>query len=380
MTLLQAIVSLAIFAPGVLAPLAGVDALALGLFMAAMFAVSTFTTIWGGVLSARFGSMRIASFCLASVAVAMAIAILGPSTWVVVVVGLVLGCAAGPETPASSALLGRLVDDRRRPFVFSLRQTGTQLGAMLGSLTLPAIALAWGSTGAYTVIAATAILGIFAFELMRPRYDAPRKDAPRQMSVANAMMLLRHHRGLALLAMVGTPYVAMQMVLNTFFVSYATNNLGQGLAAAGLLLAGSQAGGVTGRVGWGVLVTLGVRPRHVIAGLGFAMAAAALATVLIGATLPFPVLAVLIFLFGLCASGWNGVYLAEVARLSPPGRAGEATGAVFVTCYIGLVLGLLLFSAAASIGGLALGYMLVAASCVAVAIMLLLAAKEFDHG
>jgi hypothetical protein len=110
------------------------------------------------------------------------------------------------------------------------------------------------------------------------------------------------------------------------------------------------------------------------------MAAAALATVLVGAALPIPALGVLTFLFGLCASGWNGVYLAEVARLAPPGRAGEATGAVFVACYVGLVLALLLVSLAAAIGGRALGYMLAAASCVAVAIMLLLATREFDHG
>ena len=80
MAALQAIVSLAIFAPGVLAPLYGVDAPALGLFMAAMFGVCTVTTIWGGVLSARFGSMRIASFCMVAVAVSMmAAAILPPA-------------------------------------------------------------------------------------------------------------------------------------------------------------------------------------------------------------------------------------------------------------------------------------------------------------
>ena len=52
-----------------------------------------------------------------------------------------LGLAFGPETPASTALLGKLVTDERRALVFSVRQTGNQIGAVLGSLSLPAIAI-----------------------------------------------------------------------------------------------------------------------------------------------------------------------------------------------------------------------------------------------
>ena len=65
------------------------------------------------------------------------------------------------------------------------------------------------------------------------------------------------------------------------------------------------------------------------------MAAAAVATVATEWT--FPALVTLCFFFGLTASGWNGLFLAEVARLAPEGRVSEATGGVLITSFAGLV-------------------------------------------
>src|SRR5437868_11475727 len=41
--------------------------------------------------------------------------------------------------------------------------------------------------------------------------------------------------------------------------------------------------------------------------------------------------------FGLTASGWNGVFIAEIARLAPQDRIGETTGAVLTASYDGLL-------------------------------------------
>jgi len=115
----------------------------------------------------------------------------------------------------------------------------------------------------------------------------------------------------------------MQMTLNTYFVLFAVRELGLSLTMAGLVLATAQAGGLVGRILWGAVASHGVRPRHIVALLGLGMALAATATALAGPWLPMPLLAGLALLFGLTASGWNGVFLAEVARLAPPGRGGE---------------------------------------------------------
>ena len=46
---------------------------------------------------------------------------------------------------------------------------------------------------------------------------------------------------------------------------------------------------------------------------------------------------VVAFVFGASAIGWNGVYLAEVAQIAPPGQAGSATGASLAMTYSGVV-------------------------------------------
>ena len=62
-------------------------------------------------------------------------------------------------------------------------------------------------------------------------------------------------------------------------------------------------------------------------------------------------------LFGATAIGWNGVYLAEVARLSPAGQAGVLTGGTLFFTYFGVVAGPPAFAAlVGASGSFALGY------------------------
>ena len=44
-------------------------------------------------------------------------------------------------------------------------------------------------------------------------------------------------------------------------------------------------------------------------------------------------------LFGISAIGWNGVFLAEIARLAPEGRVSNATVGAMVPTYTGVVIG-----------------------------------------
>ena len=64
-----------------------------------------------------------------------------------------------------------------------------------------------------------------------------------------------------------------------------------------------------------------------------------------------PLMLTLLAVFGASATGWNGVYLAAVARLAPPGGASIATGATLFVTYSGVVLGPMLFGLLASFFG-----------------------------
>jgi hypothetical protein len=105
MTWLQALVALALFAPGAVAPSACLNILSLSMFFMAVFAVGFVTSFWTGGLINRIGSLRIASLCAGAMVASMALASFGSGP-ALLLAGLCLGLAFGPETPASTALLG----------------------------------------------------------------------------------------------------------------------------------------------------------------------------------------------------------------------------------------------------------------------------------
>jgi MFS-type transporter involved in bile tolerance (Atg22 family) len=335
MTWLQALVALALFAPGVVAPRAHIEVWQLSMFSCAVFAVGIPASFWGGGFIARMGSMRIASLCAVAIVASMALASLG-STAGLLAAGLCLGLAFGPETPASAALLARLVTTERRAFVFSVRQTGNQIGAVCGSLALPAIAIALGPAWCYAAVAASALIAIALFEWLRPTY-AGKIAPPPQLDLRARLALVTADRRIAMLALASMPFSAMQVSLNTVFVTLGTRELGLSHIEAGMALACAQGGGLVDRLGWGLVAMRLNASRGVLVVIGLGMAFCAALLGLDGASLGRSWQFVVATLFGLTASGWNGVFIAEIARLAPQDRIGETTGAVLTASYAGLL-------------------------------------------
>lgn len=351
MTWLQALVALALFAPGAVAPTANLDVSRLSIFSTAVFAVGVLTSFWAGGLINHIGSLRMASLCAAAVAASMALAALGSSS-ALLLAGLCLGFAFGPETPASTALLGKLVTDERRALVFSVRQTGNQIGAVIGSLALPAIAIWLAPQWSYAAVATCAIGGIVVFEWLRPDY-ADLTQAPPQLGMHARLALATSDRRIAALAVASMPFSGMQLALNTYFVTLGVRELGLSHLEAGAALACAQGGGLLGRLGWGFLAMRVGAPRLILVGLGFGMALCAATFGFFGEVSGKAGQYALAAAFGLTASGWNGVFLAEVARLAPQDRIGETTGAVLTASYAGLLVTPVLIAAVESFAGLA---------------------------
>jgi MFS family permease len=177
------------------------------------------------------------------------------STLGLVAAGAVLGLAFGPETPASSALLARLGRPQQRPLIFSVRQTGNQIGAIIGSLALPTIALAAPALG-FAAIAALALLLFVAFLALRRLYEAPTLSAPAPPRAGpGTWQVLRQAPGLRALALASMPFSAMQLALNAYLVTLAVDRLALEHVRAGLLLAIAQLGGLIGRLFWGLIAT-----------------------------------------------------------------------------------------------------------------------------
>jgi MFS family permease len=367
---LQMLTACAIFAPGVMAPRIGIDATTLGLYATAPCVVGFFLTFVGGMLATRFGSFRVATVCGVAIVCAMALAAWSGASATLLLAGIVLGFAYGPETPASSTMLFRITPPEKRALVFSLRQTGNQSGAMIGSLALPALA-ALDPLYGYMAIMGLALLAIVAFERLRPRYDPLVRGAGAPIRLREAMRLLVANRAMRRLAIASVPFSALQIALNTFLVTYAVRHLALDLVAAGVLLATAQAGGLTGRLLFGLVATRYVTAWTTVVVVGFGMSASAATMMLMSAAAPWSLLLATAFFFGLTASGWNGVFLAEVARLAPDGRVGEATGAVLMFGFAGLILGPLFMAGVAAFASLAVAFALLGAATLCGTLLLL---------
>jgi predicted MFS family arabinose efflux permease len=321
------------------------------MFSTAVFAVGVVTSFLAGGLINHIGSLRMASLCAGAVVASMALAAFGSGP-ALLLAGLCLGLAFGPETPSSTALLGRLVTDERRPLVFSIRQTGNQIGAVCGSLALPAIAVWLAPQWSYATVGACAVGGIIVFEWLRPRYQGL-TQAPPQLGMRARLALVSADRRLAALAAASMPFSGMQLALNTYFVTLGVRELGLSHLEAGAALACAQAGGLLGRLGWGFLAMRINSARLVLIGLGLGMTLCAAVFGLWGGMLGKSAQYGLAAVFGLTASGWNGVFLAEVARLAPQDRIGETTGAVLTASYAGLLATPVLISIIETFVGLA---------------------------
>lgn len=336
-TLIQSLTALCSVAVPVLAPEAGRElgfspALA-GYFVGIMYIGAATAALLTGSLVLRYGSIRVSQGALLLCAVAMALLAVLPLAWMPLA-ALILGAGYGPITPASSHVLARTTPPHMMSLMFSLKQTGVTLGGAMAGLLLPPLTLAFNWHVAALTVAALCVLTIGVAQVLRPALDSDRN--PRHpVSVKNffhPFRLLFADPALMRHTLTGATFAGLQMCFTAYIVAYLTHDFGYTLAAAGFALAFGNFGGVAGRIAWGVVADRTRAPRAVLGILGVIMTLAMWCIAGIGADWPNALVLAACLLFGLTGISWNGVQIAETARLSPPGLAAVVSGAgTFVT-------------------------------------------------
>ena len=374
MTALQAVVAMGLFALSVLAPQLGLSITQLAGLNTLLFGVGSVAALLAGRLLRRLGDWSVAALCAASVGAGMACLWAGGplAPWLAV---LLFGLAFGPETPASASVLARVTPAARRPWVFSVRQTGNQIGAIAGSLLLPVL-LALHPRLPYAAVGLlAAMMTLWCLHLSRREEPLARPPAPAAATDGERGALRRvlGSPPLRALAVAALCYTAVQMCLNTFLMSLAVREWRLDVAAAAGWVAWLQAAGLVGRLFWGRLAMHLRSAARLLGALGLLMAATGVVLMArpvlqttLGTTL-------LVALLGFSASGWNGVLVAEVARIAGPRDAGTLTGTVLMFGYAGLTLAPLAFAGLSACTSMGTAFMLVFAAAAGAAAALLLA-------
>ena len=339
---IQALASLVIFTPPVLAPVAGMEvgvaASTVGVATALIYVSSTFAALMSGGVIGRFGPMRVSQLSLILCAGGIALMV-SANAWLIGVGALIIGLGYGPVTPSSSAILAERVPPNLRAFIFSLKQTGVPIGGAIAGAMIPALMLSLGWKAAALATSAMCIALAILIQPWRRAVDAGSRapDTRAKLGLRATMQLVLSHRRLREMALASLTYSGMQMCLGSFMVVFLHDRVGFGVGSAGAVLAAAMITGIVGRIVWGVVADRWIKPRMLLGLLGCAMSLAAFAVAAITSSWPLALVFAVSVVYGGTAVGWNGVYLAEVARIAPPGQAAAATGASLAMTYFGVV-------------------------------------------
>lgn len=353
---IQTLVAFAIYSAPVMAPVAahdlGVPAAAVGYFISLAYVGSMLGSAAAGGWVARAGPIRVSqvglSLCLAGLALAA-------SGWLPLVLAgaFLIGLGYGPTTPASSAILVRTAPPGAFSLIFSIKQTGVPAGGVLAGALVPLLVLAVGWQWTALVVGASCLALALAVAPVRARYDVGlNPGAPVSLAAAfQPVRLVARLPALREMAVISFVYGGVQITLVTYLVSFLVESFALALVFAGGVMAVSQAASVAGRIAWGVLADRALGRRRTLGLLGLGMGACALATLAASPEWPGWLLIVFASVFGATAVGWNGVFLAHVARVSPPGQVSQATGGCLAITFLGVVLTPLAFNGVLALGG-----------------------------
>jgi ACS family hexuronate transporter-like MFS transporter len=313
-----------------------------GSFLSVYYLGPVTMSFFAGMLADRWGTAKTLVLGQALIAGGLLAASTAGSYGVLLALLGIAGVGYGTLNPASTTAAMSWFPPRRRATVVGLKQVGLPFGGMLGAALMPALALRLGWRWA---IAASALLIVACAALSATVYrDPPTSDASlRGSSGAGraAVAEVLRSRDLWLVASATLVFAAMQTVWMAFLALYLQEFVGLALLAASRYLALAQAGGVLGRVAFGVLSdrTFGGRRRTplVIAGCGSALCSLAIAFTGPGAG-PW-LLTPLALVFGFFGIGWNGVQHTLMAELAGPRSAGTAVGLGLAISSLGVTLG-----------------------------------------
>lgn len=312
----------------------------------------------GGPFLARLGPVRMLQLGALLGGLSMILAGFG-TLFALVLASFVLGVGYGPSPPAGSRILAATAPKGHRTLIFSVKQAGAPLGGALAGLVSAAVATYAGWPAALAVAVLVAIVSAAIIQPLRGTLDAER-DPRRPINLgavlspatlASPLTALRVDRLLPPLTALSVSFALVQGCLFTFTVTWLVETRHFTLVQAGSAFAVMQGAGVVARIilGW-LADRTGTATRNLLI-----QAFVASGTVLALALLPLESSAALITLLcgasGFLAASWNGISMAEVARVSPPDRVGDVTAGTTLFIFLGYTIGPTAFAALVTFSG-----------------------------
>lgn len=266
------------------------------------------------------------------------VALLYSGIWPLMLVGGTLfGFGYGTTTPASSQILADFTPRSSWGMLFSLRQAGVPAGGILaGAFAMLTLATyGWRTTLLASILLVVALLLLLTRAPARYNSSRPLVSfSPRAfLSPANFLRpiaVARELPGLASLVAAGCGFAMVHGAVTTFFVLYLVETQQMSSKEAASLFIVLQSTAILGRVVFGALADRVGSPLPVLRVLAPLSAASAFLLAAFTPEWPNTAYIASAFVIGLTVGTWNGLYLAEIARLAPVEKISSATAAAAV--------------------------------------------------
>ena len=341
-TATQSLSTLGILVLAAIAPAAGkglgVSPALIGYQVGIVFFGAMVSTSAAGGIVTRYGAVRSSQLTLWLIAAGCAISASG-SVAGVVVGAIAMGFGYGIPNPAASQLLARIPSKRGMNLLYSIKQTGVPIGGVVSGVLAPPLAVAFGWQSALGACALLlTALGAW-IGVVRKDWDTDRRPgSPIFSTAAHSFALVWRHEPLRWIAFTSFLYSAVQLSLTGFLATYLVSDARMSLVLAGTVLSITHASGAVGRLTWGWIADRLRSGGLALIATGLLATLGALVTAAIAPQWPTAAIIAASAFFGFCAVGWNGVYMALISRLSPPGSVSFAVGGSLVWTYAGVIV------------------------------------------
>jgi sugar phosphate permease len=237
----------------------------------------------------------------------------------------ITGAGCGFLTPSTTQGVVVWFPQNERATVMGFKQTAVNLGGMIGAATLPAIALTFGWRYGFLVLGLTAAaVGLATVVFYR---EPPLSASERSASVVARATLIDvlANRQIWLVALAGGCLNWVEMAMIAHFILYLTKSLHFAVVAAGGLLAMAEGVGALARPISGFASDRLFGGRRTPVFIGFAVMASAMC-LLLGLAGPHLgwLLYPAVFVLGIGAIGFGGVYLTLLSEFGGRGGAAKA--------------------------------------------------------
>jgi sugar phosphate permease len=313
----------------------------IGLFTSMYFMGALVLSIPMGWMVDRIGiyyTMALGQLIVGSFIIALSCA----NSFVMLCVLLFLaGLGHAAINPATGKAVMHWFSVRGRATAMSFKQTGIPMGGALAAATLPSLALFMGWRKALIIAGSVSLFSVVLCLILYRESPALEQQNNGDRFHREDFIAILKNRNLMLLSGTMIIFLALQSSLETYLILFCKDWLCFPVVTAGFALSLTQVGAVGGRLLWGPVSDFIFKGRRkiVLAIIGSFSSVICLSFVFLSPPLPALLIGVMVFLFGACAIGWNGIYLTLVAELAGKGQEGIALGTSLTIIFVGQFLG-----------------------------------------